>query len=125
MASERFITSELNAREESFEIPLRPQRFEDFPGQERIKERLLIMKQAAKSRSEPMSHVLLCGPPGLGKTTLANIIANYMGADIKTTSGPIIEKPGDLAGLLTSLKEGDILFIDEIHRLPMHIEEYF
>ncbi|NLG14189.1 MAG: Holliday junction branch migration DNA helicase RuvB [Lentisphaerae bacterium] len=124
MASERFITSELNAREESFEIPLRPQRFEDFPGQERIKERLLIMTQAAKSRSEPMSHVLLCGPPGLGKTTLANIIANYMGADIKTTSGPVIEKPGDLAGLLTSLKEGDILFIDEIHRLPMHIEEY-
>ncbi len=122
--SERFITNTLNAKEDVVEQGLRPQCFDDFPGQDAVKERLNIMVQAAKGRGETLNHILLCGPPGLGKTTLATIIANAVGANLKSTSGPVIEKPGDLAGLLTSLNEGDILFIDEIHRLPMHIEEY-
>jgi Holliday junction DNA helicase RuvB len=124
MPEERFITSQLNKREDAIEPTLRPQQFADFPGQDRVKERLQIMVQAAKERNEPLGHLLLCGPPGLGKTTLAFIIANTRGVAIKATSGPIIEKPGDLAGLLTGLSEGDVLFIDEIHRLPMAIEEY-
>lgn len=124
MPKERFITSELNARDEQVEECLRPQKFDDFPGQDRVKERLKILVNAALERGEPLSHVLLCGPPGLGKTTLATIIANALGTGLKVTSGPVIEKPGDLAGLLTTLNEGDVLFIDEIHRLPMHIEEY-
>lgn len=124
MPADRFITSELNTREESFELTLRPQTFADFPGQDSVKERLQIMVEAATARHEPLSHILLSGPPGLGKTTLANIIANARGCNLKATSGPVIEKPGDLAGLLTGLDEGDILFIDEIHRLPIQIEEY-
>ena len=124
MEKERFITSQLNKKEEAVEATLRPQSFDEFPGQERVKERLLIVVQAAKERGEPLGHLLLCGPPGLGKTTLAYIIANTRGVAIKSTSGPVIEKPGDLAGLLTGLGEGDVLFIDEIHRLPMAIEEY-
>jgi holliday junction DNA helicase RuvB len=124
MQSERFITSELNTREEAADATLRPQCFEHFPGQERVKERLLILVQAAKERQEALGHLLLCGPPGLGKTTLAHLVATARGAAIKATSGPVIEKPGDLAGLLTSLEEGDVLFIDEIHRLPVAIEEY-
>ena len=108
MPSERFITSELNAREEVFEQTLRPQVFADFPGQEGIKERLQIMVEASRQRGEPLAHLLLCGPPGLGKTTLANIIAKARGVNLKSTSGPVI----------------DLLFIDEIHRLPKQIEEY-
>ncbi len=124
MGKERFITSELNKREEAFEETLRPQCFENFPGQERVKERLQIVVQAAKERDEPLGHLLLSGPPGLGKTTLAYIVTNARGTNIKATSGPVIEKPGDLAGLLTGLEDGDVLFIDEIHRLPIAIEEY-
>jgi Holliday junction DNA helicase RuvB len=124
MPNERFITSELNQREETFETSLRPQSFAQFPGQDKVKERLQIMVQAATVRDEALGHILLSGPPGLGKTTLAHIIAETRGRKIKVTSGPVIEKPGDLAGLLTSLEEGDLLFIDEIHRLSMTIEEY-
>ena len=122
--SERFITSTLNRKDEETEKTLRPQNFSAFPGQGKVKERLEVYVSAAKSRNEPLGHLLLSGPPGLGKTTLAYIIANEKGCSIKTSSGPVIEKPGDLAGLLTSLNEGDILFIDEIHRLNTAVEEY-
>jgi len=103
---------------------LRPKTLKDFAGQPTIVENLEIFVQAAKLRSEPLDHVLLHGPPGLGKTTLASIIANEMGVGFKVTSGPVLDKPGDLAGLLTNLSEGDVLFIDEIHRLSPVVEEY-
>ena len=124
MEHERFITSTLNRKDVEAESTLRPQTFGSFPGQTKTKDRLEIYVSAARNRSEPLGHLLLSGPPGLGKTTLAYIIANEKGANIKTSSGPVIEKPGDLAGLLTSLEKGDILFIDEIHRLNTAVEEY-
>ena len=105
------------------EIGLRPKVFDDYVGQERAKENLKIYIEAAKQRGEALDHVLLYGPPGLGKTTLANIIANEMGVNIRITSGPAIEKKGDLAALLTNLQDGDVLFIDEIHRMPRDVEE--
>ena len=103
---------------------LRPKSFDDFTGQKKVIENLEIFVQATKRRKEPLDHVLLHGPPGLGKTTLANIIANELNVGFKVTSGPVLDKPGDLAGLLTNLDEGDVLFIDEIHRLSPVIEEY-
>lgn len=108
----------------SFDLSLRPPAFSEFCGQEKIKERLLLMVEAARQRGDVLDHVLLSGPPGLGKTTLANIIANAVGRRMHTTSGPQIEKAGDLAGILTSVEKGDVLFIDEIHRLHPAIEEY-
>lgn len=108
----------------SFEIPLRPQSLEDFVGQEELKERLLVLIGAAQKRKEPLSHLLFSGPPGLGKTTLSHIIAKAMNASIVVTSGPLLERASDLAGILTNLQEGDILFIDEIHRMNRTLEEY-
>src|SRR5215471_5981347 len=122
--AERTITEVLTKPDVALEMTLRPSLFSEFTGQAKVKERLEISVAAAKQRGEAMDHVLLNGPPGLGKTTLANIIAKAMGANLTSTSGPTIEKAGDLAGLLTNLEEGDVLFIDEIHRLQPAIEEY-
>jgi len=110
--------------ESEFEKVLRPKSFDDFTGQKKVTDNLQIFVLAAKQRGESLDHVLLHGPPGLGKTTLSNIIANELGVGFKVTSGPVLDKPGDLAGLLTNLEEGDVLFIDEIHRLSPIIEEY-
>jgi len=114
----------LNRPDQDFDLKLRPARFEDFTGQEKVKERLELFVEAAKAREDVLDHALLSGPPGLGKTTLAYIIADAMDANVKCTSGPVIDKPGDLAGLLTSLERGDVLFIDEIHRIQKTVEEY-
>ena len=122
--SERPVSTILTKPDTALEITLRPSIFADFTGQAKVKERLEIAVEAARRRKEPLDHILLNGPPGLGKTTLANILAKAMGANIKCTSGPTIEKAADLAGLLTNLEEGDVLFIDEIHRLQKTIEEY-
>ncbi len=120
----RILEGDVFEGEKSWENELRPQVFSDFPGQEDVKEKLKVFVQAAKQRGEPLDHVLLSGPPGLGKTTLSKIIANDMGTEIKMTSAPAIDKKGDLAAILTSLKPGSVLFIDEIHRLSRHVEEY-
>src|SRR5437868_7671073 len=122
--AERTISDVLTKPDLALELTLRPSIFSDFTGQPRVKERLEITVAAARQRQEALDHILLNGPPGLGKTTLANILAKAMGASLKSTSGPTIEKAGDLAGLLTNLEEGDVLFIDEIHRLQKTIEEY-
>ena len=116
--------SNLNKPDVALEMTLRPSLFSDFTGQPKVKERLEISVAAARQRGEALDHILLNGPPGLGKTTIANILAKAMGANLKSTSGPTIEKAADLAGLLTNLEAGDVLFIDEIHRLQKTIEEY-
>jgi Holliday junction DNA helicase RuvB len=121
--AERPVTT-LNQADVALEMTLRPSLFSDFTGQPKVRERLEIAVAAARQRGEALDHILLNGPPGLGKTTLANILAKAMGASLKSTSGPTIEKAGDLAGLLTNLEAGDVLFIDEIHRLQKTIEEY-
>ena len=114
---------QLTSRERDFENALRPLSFEDFSGQDKVVENLRIFVKAARLRGEALDHVLLHGPPGLGKTTLSNIIANELGVGFKVTSGPVLDKPGDLAGVLTSLEPNDVLFIDEIHRLNRQVEE--
>jgi holliday junction DNA helicase RuvB len=121
---ESFIESSLGEKDIQFETPLRPQSLKEFMGQETICKRLEIFTKAALQRQEALGHVLFCGPPGLGKTSLAHILSKTMGTKIIVTSGPIIEKPKDLAGILTNLQFGDILFIDEIHRLSKAVEEY-
>ena len=122
--SENFYQQTANAPQTNFDVSLRPPVFSEFIGQEKVKERLILMVDAAKLRGDVLAHVLLSGPPGLGKTTLATILSQAVGSTLHTTSGPQIEKAGDLAGILTNLQKGDILFIDEIHRLHPAIEEY-
>ena len=123
MAAERQ-SDELNRRNNAFDNRLRPTDFGGFVGQQKVRDRLMLAVEAAKARGESLDHVLFSGPPGLGKTTLSYILGEAMGVHVKTTSGPVITKPGDLAGLLTSLEPGDIVFLDEIHRLAKTVEEY-
>ena len=118
------IREEGRLKEKDFENALRPLQFDDFSGQKKVVDNLRIFVEAAKYRGEPLDHTLLHGPPGLGKTTLSNIIANELGVGFKLTSGPVLDKPGDLAGILTGLEPNDVLFIDEIHRLSPVVEEY-
>jgi holliday junction DNA helicase RuvB len=122
--SSRLITGEKFESDKEIEQSLRPKNFTEFTGQEKVKEKIKVFVEAAKKRGEPLDHTLLCGPPGLGKTTLANIIAHHMGTEIKVTSGPAINRKGDIAAILTSLKPNSVLFIDEIHRLSRDVEEY-
>ncbi len=123
MSEERFLSGHKRLEDERLDDTLRPQRLADYPGQERVKEELSIYIAAAKQRSEALDHVLLYGPPGLGKTTLAHIIAQEMGVNLRVTSGPAISHQGDLAAILTQLSEGDVLFVDEIHRMNRLVEE--
>ena len=124
MEIERITDGEPQKEDNQFETSLRPKRFEDFPGQDRVKEKLKVFVEAAKRREEPLDHTLLCGPPGLGKTTLAHILAIALGVDFRSTSGPALHRKGDLAAILTSLKPNSVFFIDEIHRLNRDVEEY-
>ena len=121
--TDRLISPQMSEEEQAIEGSLRPHRLAEYIGQEKIKENLNILLEAARKRNESVDHVLLYGPPGLGKTTLCNIIAAEMGVGLKTTSGPAIEHAGDLASILTSLQPGEVLFIDEIHRLARAVEE--
>jgi len=123
MDDKRIVTNSVRSEDYENEITLRPKWIDEYIGQDKVKDKLKIFIDAAKKRREPLDHVLLCGPPGLGKTTLANIIANEMGVNVRITSGPAIERPGDLASILTNLSEDDVLFIDEIHRLNRSVEE--
>lgn len=119
-----FVQSSMVKEDNKFDLPLRPSKFDDFVGQEELIERLSVVIEAAMERGEPLHHILFAGPPGLGKTTLAHLVAKKTGGNLVVTSGPVLERAGDLAGILTSLKEGDFLFIDEIHRLNKVVEEY-
>jgi holliday junction DNA helicase RuvB len=121
--ADRVVSGKQNEEEGRFELSLRPKRLDEYIGQDKVKQNLKILIEAAKGRGEAVDHILLYGPPGLGKTTLSNIIANEMGASIRTTSGPAIERPGDLAAILTNLHAGDLLFVDEVHRLARAVEE--
>lgn len=122
--SDRLVSQELKGEDLDFDVALRPARIQEFVGQAKLKENLRIFIEAARRRKEPLDHILLFGPPGLGKTSLAYIIAREMNTNIRSTSGPVLARPGDLAGILTNLEEGEVLFVDEIHRLPPVVEEY-